>query len=168
MNNTNDTGEQHKFSHVYTLWFHDISNNDWSINSYEKIATISNISEFWQIFNNFERLGYRTRHFFLMKDDIEPIWEHEQNRNGGVCSFRIELNNSLPVWEYLNAAMVCDKLSTDSSDINGISISPRSNWAIIKVWNRDQNKDLTKLIHNDILVKYSHLSIKYKSNAPEY
>lgn len=153
---------------TYILWSHDIHNKNWDIKSYKKLFTVKTVSDFWKLFNNFHKFSIKFIHFFLMKEGVEPVWEHPMNRGGGVCSFKIEINNVLQLWEYINVMMMCGKLSTDSGDINGVSISPKNNWAILKVWNRDSSNDLTQTMHPDILKKYKHLSVKYKSNSPEY
>ena len=163
-----DKGEQYKLMNKYVLWSHDLFNKDWSITSYNKIHEITNVSEFWQLFNNFHRIGLKYSHFFLMKDGINPTWEDISNRNGGICSIRIELNDSPEIWNDLGINMVCEILNDDPNDINGISISPKNNWAIIKIWNKDCNSDLTTTISPNIIEKYKNYSIKYKENIPEY
>lgn len=163
-----DDGTKIYFNHSYILWAHDISEKDWSINGYKKLCKIENVSQFWRVFNNFSKLGVKFMHFFLMKDGVEPIWEDPENRNGGICSFRIEFTNAMEIWQYLNIRLVLETLTVVESDINGVSISPKNNWAIIKIWNKDCNNDLSKTLNNDILEKYKSYSIKYKSNSPEY
>jgi len=64
--------------------------------------------------------------------------------------------------------LMCSKLVLLVDDINGISFTPKNNWAIIKIWNKDKNNDLTKLLHRDLLNKYKKVSIQYKKNEPEY
>ncbi len=103
-----------------------------------------------------------------MKNNINPIWEDEQNRYGGVCSLRIEIGYSMRVFELLCIYLVCEKLVEDVTDINGLSITPKNNWAIIKIWNRDKNKKINELLHKNILEKYKNVSILYKQNQPEY
>ena len=157
-----------KLSNIYNLWIHDIYDRDWSINGYKNIYQIETVGQFWKIFNNFQKLGLKFTHFFLMKKNIEPTWEHEQNRDGGVCSLKIELDNAISVYEDLCIRMMCGTLNNEPSDINGISISPKNTWAIIKIWNKDNKNDLSLTIADDLLAKYEKLSIKYKSNEPEY
>ena len=161
-------GKNILIGHKYTLWCHDINNKNWNISGYKKLVVFNNVSSFWQIINNFSKIGIKFNHFFLMKDDIEPTWEHEENRKGGVCSFKIELNKSPDVFQHLCIHMVCGLLTEKYDDINGISMSPKNNWAIIKIWNKDSKNDLSKNLLKDILDKYSHLGIRYKTNIPEY
>jgi hypothetical protein len=163
-----DCGEQYKLPYKYVLWSHDLYDKNWDIKSYKKLCTVETVSEFWRLFNNFNKLGFKYVHFFLMKEGIDPIWEHPKNRDGGVCSFRIELDNALNVWNDLGVAMACNVLNDLPSDINGVSISPKNNWAIIKIWNQDSSNDTSVTMSKHILDKYNELSIKYKANEPEY
>lgn len=161
-------GSNIKLTNSYTLWNHNIFNKDWNISGYNRICEFDNVSSFWRIYNNFLKLGLKFNHFFVMKNDIQPTWEHHDNRNGGVCSFKLELTNFYQFWEEITLLMLCGKLSNVENDINGISFSPKNNWAIIKIWNKDSKNDLTKTLNDDILKKYSKFSIRYKPNNPEY
>ena len=162
-----DDGSDIKLNHEYILWCHDIYDKNWKKNSYKQLCKINNVSDFWRLFNNFNTLGMRFNHYFFMKNNIFPTWEDINNRNGGSCSFRIEIDECYEIWEELNIRMVCDLLH-DDKDINGISISPKNNWAIIKIWNKNKNYDLSVCLPDDLLKKYSNLSIKYKIHEPEY
>lgn len=163
-----DIGQDFVLSNVYVLWYHDIHDNNWGIDSYHKVCDLRTASDFWKLFNNFGDIGFYNRQFFLMKENIQPIWEDEENRHGGVFSFKIDTPSSNKIWEDLAMMMVCDKISTDGTDITGLSINPKNNWAIIKIWNKDSNKDFEKILTEQIKTKYSYLSMKYKANAPEY
>jgi hypothetical protein len=166
--NNKDNGFDIKLGSKYILWSHDISERNWSIDSYKKICTIETVSEFWRLFNNFIKLGMKFMHFFLMKDGINPTWEDPCNRNGGVCSFKVETTNAPIMWEDLNIKMVLEILSKNKGDINGLSISPKNTWTIVKIWNKNSINDLSKSLNDDILEKYRKYSIKYRPNAPEY
>lgn len=153
-----------KFEHKYVLWCHDINNKNWDLSSYNEMYVIDDVASFWRVFNNISKFDYHNRHFYLMKEGITPMWEDSNNKNGGVCSFRTLLSDSLELFENLSVHMICDLLSSDPKDITGVIFSPKNSWAIVKIWNRDSKKDLTKMINQEILDKYSKLSIQYKSH----
>ena len=155
-------------THKYIMWVHSIHENDWSISGYKQICAITNVSDFWRLFNNLSKLNYKNNNFYLMKPNVDPIWEHDSNRYGGICSLRIEMDYALKVYELLCIFLMCEKLVTDMADINGISITPKNNWAILKIWNKDKNNKIDKLLHKSILDKYKNVSIQYKQNQPEY
>jgi hypothetical protein len=152
----------------YTLWCHEVYNKSWDLSSYKKICTITNVSEFWKLINNLDKTGFTSNNLFLMKDGITPMWEDPNNREGGICSFKVDIRQSLSVFEEFALYMICECLVGNSNDINGLSFSPKNGWAIIKIWNKDKNNDIASLLNNDIKKKYSNLSIKYKCNEPEF
>jgi hypothetical protein len=153
----------------YVLWSHQLGDNNWGISGYKKMCTIRTVSDFWRLFNNFRKIGWKFMNFYLMKSGVDPMWEHPLNRNGGICSFKTHTNNALEVWESLNVKMMCDKLASNMEDINGISISPKNKeWALVKIWNRDSKNDLMVTLNNEITESYKELSIQYKANNPEY
>lgn len=168
INKIANNGECIPLAHNFVLWCHDIQSNDWSLQGYQRLCIIKNISEFWKLFNNLEKLSYRFYNFFLMKEDIDPTWEHEKNRNGGICSFKIDIGQALEIFEELCRYMVCNLLTDCPSDITGISFSPKNNWAIIKIWNSNKLNDLSVTLNTELLAKYKDNSIKYKENNPEY
>ena len=155
-------------SHI--LWAHNVSSSSWGIDSYDKIYDVNSVGKFWYIFNNLPLCDIKNNHFYLMRHGVDPIWEHEENRNGGVCSFRILLKDSMKLFTYLCILMLCDKLyeNGNMNDITGVSISPKNNWAIVKIWNKDSKLDVVNLLNNEIKVKYNNISIQYKANSPEY
>jgi len=161
-------GHDLPLSSNYILWCHDIHNKDWSLNGYTKLCNIATISEFWKLFNNLGKIGYKVNNFFLMKDGTDPTWEHINNRDGGICSFRIDMDSSLKMYEDLCSRMVYGNLTADMNDINGISFSPKNSWTIIKIWNKNRTNDLSKTLNPHILNTYKDASIKYKENEPEY
>ena len=161
-------GSDIKLPNKYVLWSHETNTTDWNMESYTKLCSIETVSDFWEVFNHFHKLDTKTTHYFLMKNNIDPIWEHPDNRNGGTCSLRIDIMNALDLWEDVCSRIVCEKLTNDTKDINGISYNPKNNWAMIKIWNRDNKKDILKTLPDSILKKYRNISTKYRINIPEY
>lgn len=166
--NNDKTGSNINLNNKYVLWAHNINDDNWEISSYKKLCTISTISEFWRLFNNFKKIGWKYMHFYLMKSGVVPIWEHPENKNGGICSFRVEMDKALEVWEDVGVRMMCNMIISDHTDINGISISLKHNWGLIKIWNKNNENNIAKLMHNEMKAKYANFSIMYKINKPDY
>lgn len=163
-----DNGENIKFNNDYVLWTHSIDNSDWSINSYVKLCDINNVSTFWRLFNNFNKLDCSKKHYYLMKKNVDPIWEHSENRHGGICTMKVDEKNLLNIWELLCAYMICNELSVNKDDITGISLSPKSGWVILKIWNKNKSNNLTKTLNQQILKVCKDFNMMYKQNEPEY
>jgi len=63
----------------WILWSHDLYDNNWSINSYDKIFEFNTINDFWKLYNNFNLLGgLNKKNYFLMREGIMPIWEDKK------------------------------------------------------------------------------------------
>lgn len=163
-----NNGENILLPSKYTLWCHEVYNKNWDLASYKKICTITTVSDFWKLVNNLDKMGFTSNNLFLMKDGITPMWEDVNNRDGGICSFKVDIRQSLSIFEEFALYMVCECLIDNNDDINGLSFSPKNSWAIIKIWNRDKNNDIAALLNPEIKKKYNKLSIKYKCNEPEF
>ena len=162
------SGSTIRLRNKYVLWRHDVYTKKWDINSYTKLCTISTVADFWKMFYTIIKLDTKFVHYFLMKENVEPTWEDPKNRNGGICSFRIEYIRSMEMWEQICSMMACDVLIDDMDDITGTSYSPKNNWTIIKIWNSDCNNDISTSLSSDIKKDYPNISIKYRMNKPEY
>jgi hypothetical protein len=138
----------------WNVWYHHIKDN-WSIDGYKKIFTIDNAIDFWKLYNNWDSLGGITsRHFFLMKNDVKPVWEDPINIKGGCWSFKIVDSMAGELWEDLSVLLITDELLTNTVGL-GLSIAiKKNNTCVIKIWNDDSNKNSIKHINKAILKKW--------------
>ena len=125
----------------WVLWFHSISDNDYSINSYTKVFEFNTIEEYLSLINKINNFG--SGMFFFMKEGIEPIWENKENVNGGYWSFKVSKKHINDIWFKLSSQIIGNNFVKDPENnqyINGISLSPKINNCIIKIWlNENQN-----------------------------
>ncbi len=155
-----------KFNSVWNLWTHDIYNRDWSLQSYQHVFAIENVGELWGFLNNIQQFNYLKTHFFLMRDNIKPIWEDSQNRNGGMCKLKVE-QNILDAWEEFVIYTLNEDIVENFNTINGISFNPKNNFTIIKIWNNCK-ENIQNTLNPILKNKYQNTSIKYDLNIPEY
>jgi hypothetical protein len=84
---------------------------------------------------------------------IFPMWEDENNKNGGVWSFKITKEEADDVWfklcTYMIGENICENVEI-CKYINGISISPKKNFCIVKIWNSDYMLSDTHLLSSSI------------------
>ena len=85
----------------WVIWFHG-NNKDWTINGYRKLYEIKTIEDFWEIYIRLNNFIILKGQFFLMKNDILPIWENKENIDGGCWSYKINKNESFISWLYLS------------------------------------------------------------------
>ena len=162
-----DTNE-YKFQNKWYIWIHEVDSKDWSTKSYKIVHAIENINDFWQFFNNINKLNQWKFNFFIMKASSHPTWEHTTNRNGGTCSIRIDISQSIDIIEQLAILLVNESLTEEINDINGISFAAKGNWCVIKIWNRDNKNNISNQMPSYLRKIYPAISIKYKENIPEY
>ena len=144
-----------KFTQPWTLWYHHERNN-WSINGYKNIYTVNTVKNFWNLYNNWDKIGgVNNKHYFLMRNDTLPIWEDKNNINGGCWSFKISEKKSKELWEDLSKYIVTENISTTPEEITGISICLKKNYfSVIKIWNKNSTNNSLSLINEHILKKW--------------
>lgn len=146
-----ENGDNLLLNSTWNIWKHNNNTTDWTINSYEKIYNINSISSFWRFFNNFNLLDKITHQYFIMRQGIMPIWEDVNNKNGGICSIKIDYYNNKNRNELGSEIMLCicllilnETLVQSSTSINGVSYAVKNKSILIKIWinNYDNNKNL--------------------------
>ena len=150
------------------LWYHYEKDN-WKISGYKNIYQIFNSSNFWKLYNNWNKFnGILNKHLFLMKENITPIWEDPNNINGGCWSYKIQEDNAEELWEDLSIYLVCNQISIIIPDeILGISISSKkNNYIVIKIWNKYSKNNSLKLLNDNILKKWG-TDIIYIAHMPD-
>jgi len=160
--------KSYKFQNSWYIWVHEVDSKDWSAKSYKIVHGIETLYDFWQFFNNVGKLNQWKYNFFIMKANSHPTWEHSSNRNGGTCSIRIDISQSIDIIEQLAILLVNESLTEEINDINGISFAAKGNWCVIKIWNRDNKNNISNQMPSYLRKIYPAISIKYKENIPEY
>ena len=82
--------------------------------------------------------------FFLMRENIFPTWEDPDNRNGCCVSFKISSSVLKEQWDFImNCVLTEDilKEGVNSEYLNGISISPKKEFNIVKLWLRENDEN---------------------------
>lgn len=153
----------YNLSNKWTLWLHLPHDTDWSISSYKKVSTFNTLEDCIILIENINKEIVEKCMLFIMKNNIKPIWEDEENCKGGCISYKISIDYVYEVWKKLNYYLIGETL-IDNKDIldniNGISISPKKQFCIIKFW--ISNSEILK-IHNI----YEEIKIDNKNNTFE-
>lgn len=156
-----------KFDNQWNIWYHN-SKEDWTINGYKKLYNIKTIKDYWKLYNNWDDLGtINSKHFFIMKNNITPVWEDPSNKKGGCWSFKVNDTNAQELWDDLSLQLVTGNLSSVKDDIVGLSAClKKNNFSVIKVWNKDSHNNSLNLLCKDILNKWG-LDIIYIAHMPD-
>jgi len=132
-----DVSFLHELSDAWILWAHLPHDTDWSLKSYMKIYEFNTVEQAITITETLPPVLVTNCMLFLMRNGINPIWEDERNRNGGCFSYKIPNKDVPDAWKQLSYSLVGETMSDNNKllpHINGITISPKKNFCIIKVW----------------------------------
>lgn len=135
---------------VWSWYFHDPDDADWTLGSYMRVGDVSTLDDFWNLqlaVDPYVRRGM----FFVMREHIFPCWDDPHNIKGGCLSIKV-LNDEMPsFWQHLLTCMLGERLATGGAEkgvaddggdvvpvVNGLSVSPKRFFCIIKVWLRSE------------------------------
>ena len=129
----------------WVLWYHSLKNKNWDNKSYVKVIEIKSLLDY-KLLEEIMRINHlQNGMFFLMKNDIFPTWEDPKNRMGGCISFKYD-NNILNEWLKILLLCITDNLSDFNKEINGLSMAPKKEFNILKIWIKNDSKDYKTLI----------------------
>ena len=158
--------ETSKLNTPWTLWFHKYNDEKWDLNSYTKLCSFDTVEQFVSVLHLLKPIHIQHGMLFMMREDIQPLWESEDNKDGGCFSFKI-YKQDLPVaWKTITTKLVNESILKDNEKynlINGISISPKKTYSIIKLWLRgDTINDFKELNSIPILDSSTPIYKKHK------
>jgi len=162
--------EFHKLSDNWCLWAHLPHDIDWSIQSYKKIYTLTTVEETIAVTETLPDILVKNCMLFLMREGIKPTWEDPKNRNGGCFSYKVSNKSVYEIWKELTYVIVGNTVSKQNSFVNsvtGITISPKKNFCIIKIWMTDCSNQNASIVSDDIK-GLSPVGCLFKKHNPEY
>lgn len=128
--------EEQFLEETWSLHFHDPDNNEWTKSSYKLITNVSTPDEWAHTDLAFKDMWQKGM-FFLMREYIQPLWEDPNNTNGGCFSYKVNKPDATEYWYKLAAQLLGNTLGKTkeiSDTICGISVSPKRNYCIIRIW----------------------------------
>jgi hypothetical protein len=132
----------YNLNNQWTCWIHYQNDNVWTLDRYQNITTLITLKDAVLFIENLDENIIKKTMLFFMKDSILPLWESEDNINGGCFSYKISNVNIVNIFKILLYKILGNTLINDEAtlnNINGISISPKKNFCIIKIWMRNKN-----------------------------
>ena len=137
--------------HNYTMYYHDVSDENWDKDSYRTIYTFGTLNDVVKLQNTIS--NYTSGMFFLMRDPIFPLFEDDANLNGGYWTYKIPKKDMNKIWMEMVGRFVCNGITKDPKHsllINGISISPKITNCILKIWTNDSRVQQTSILSSDV------------------
>jgi hypothetical protein len=107
---------------------------------------------------------------FIMREGILPMWEDPKNRNGGCFSYKVLNKSVYKVWKELTYVVVGGSISNNEGFVKcvtGITISPKKNFCIIKIWMTDCNNQNPAIVTADVKGLASQGCL-FKKHTPEF
>ena len=151
----------------WTIWSHGLSDNNWNNDSYKKIVDINNLLDLKLVSDTLNNDILLDSMIFLMKDTIFPTWEDPLNQNGCTASYRIADSNLLNILMIELITLNLFKNTNDCDKINGLSISSKKKFYILKIWFKYDNKDCSNIIKT-IHPLLSSKNCRLKRNINQY
>ena len=154
----------------WDLYYHLPHDKNWDLASYKKIMhDIDSVEKLIAINEALSEKIVKNCMLFVMRSGITPMWEDPKNRNGGCFSFKVINKQVYSVWRSLFYLLCGETLCVDNKHnelITGITISPKKNFCIIKIWLEN-----CKIQDPNIIVKVPNLvkqGCLFKKHEPEF
>ena len=144
---------ENKLYDKWTLWGHLPHDTNWTFESYIRILTFNTAEEIIMLLETLPNEVITNCMLFIMRDGIKPMWEDPKNVKGGCFSYKINNKNVVSIWKNLSYSLVGESLTDQVNArqvINGITISPKKNFCIVKIWFSNCNYQNPSIIIDDI------------------
>lgn len=148
---------------TWSLYHHCPMDEDWTYKSYLKLKDISDTDAFWMA-NQAIQESFTNGIYFLMREHIFPCWDDEYNVSGGCFAMKILKKDCHAFWEKICINLLGENTLKEEKrhlweNINGISVSPKKYFCIVKIWVKNNNVieegdlNIPTGYHGDILYK---------------
>jgi hypothetical protein len=142
----------------WTLYHHFPSDNNWTLSGYNVLVTdIDSVEKVIDINTHLTDNIVKYSMLFYMRSHVSPLWEDPQNINGGCFSYKVINKYVIEVWRHLMFLVSGESLFLSPEEnlyVNGITISPKKNFCIVKIWMKTNDlQDPSKITTIDYLTK---------------
>ena len=162
--------QTHSLLGKWDLYYHLPHDKNWDLSGYTIIMkSIDTVEKVIILNESITENVVKNCMFFVMRNGITPMWEDARNRNGGCFSYKVINKQVHEVWKNLFYMLCGESLCVEpelSKHINGITISPKKNFCIIKIWLDVSNYQDPNVI-NDI-PNLSKTGCLFKKHEPEF
>lgn len=185
----NKTIETLKFDNHYQTYAHFNGDKNWRYANYLPISKLESWKDIAGFLNSLNKRNtkYTMNDFdiFIMKNNISPMWEDEQNKDGSIMSIKLASNeDAFELFKFLlinicNSSLLKYTEKTHNKT-NGITFSTKfvesANLQsyIVKVWFKDNfcgnnyNYNFQSIFNNHINDKLEGYSVKFRPIKPEF
>ena len=160
----------HRLKYKWNLWAHLPQDPDWTVKSYKEIYQFKNVEETVAITESLPEGLIKNCMLFIMRDGINPMWEDQKNRNGGSFSYKVSNKHVYETWRDLTYVLIGENISNNVSFVNsvtGITISPKKNFCIVKIWMTNCDHQNPQIVTSDIR-NLAPQGCLFKKHTPEF
>ena len=156
--------------HSWNYYYHLPNDKDWTLSSYKNIMSeMNSLEKLVGLNESVTDSIIKNCMLFVMRAGITPVWEDPRNRTGGCFSYKVLNKVVASVWREMTYLVCGGSLTVDHahmSIINGITISPKHGFCIIKIWT--QNCTLQDPAAITPIQNLSRIGCLFKAHVPEY
>jgi len=140
------------------------------------LYTVSTVESFWCVYNNIpspSRVACRYS-YHLMRGTRRPIWEDDQNVNGGYWKLKVPKVHTTTVWKELVLACIGEQFQDEcytNDEVTGISVSVREREDLVQIWNSNsQHADKATIIQKvkKLVPHVQFLAVFYKAHKQHF
>lgn len=155
------TSEIHPLHYTWVFWFMHRPPGSKILNyesSMKRIAAFGSVEDFWAVYSHLRRPHElpNVSDYHLFKQGVRPVWEDDNNVNGGKWIVRLKKGLASRYWENLVLAIIGDQFDV-GSEICGAVLSIRSSEDILSVWNQSADEGRTNLKIRDTVKRVLNL-----------
>ena len=147
--------EPKKLANKFVFWYHinEISADQEYESQIKKLAEFETLEDFWAIFQYLKKPDdcKQAIEFQLFKSPIKPMWEDENNKDGGKIALKLRKEYSNLVWEELVFAFIGGYFAKEIKDeINGLVINCKKDFNTLQIWIKSFNNEVTSALEKNI------------------
>ncbi|KAI1328848.1 translation initiation factor eIF4e [Xylariaceae sp. FL0255] len=157
MSSISETGQlaptvsSHALRDTWVFWYRPPITKANGIIEYDKtihaMMSVKTAEEFWVAYSHLKRPSAlpTVSDYHLFKKDIRPIWEDEENKQGGKWILRLKKGVADRYYEDLVMACVGDQFGDETDELCGIVLSMRNGEDVLSIWTRNTGQKVLKI-----------------------
>lgn len=123
--------------------------------SIKPLYKMSTAQEFWRVYTHLKRPSALpvVSDYHMFKGNIRPVWEDEENKQGGKWIIRLKKGVIDRYWDDMLLAIIGDQFAEAGEEVCGMVVSVRSGEDVFSVWTKNDGG-------RNIKIRYVYLQSK--------
>lgn len=131
------------FNDTWRAYVHHPNDTDWTHASYKSVGMLSNVDDFWLMWNACEPVITGTM-LFVMREGVFPTWDDAACIDGSIGSAIVPETRAPEVFRDIVQMAVGECIARSPgqwSDVNGVSVAPKKGFCVVKLWTSSTEKN---------------------------